>query len=128
MSNSFKNNISEKKAEYIVEDINGKKYDSSINNIKYDDNINTVLEKIAYYCNKETTKYEVFIWYIDNKDQFRSLFIYYTENITLKNPLDDIPDTNFINVKKYDNRCINNIDDIKDNKIYYITIKQFLDA
>ena len=119
---------------YNVIDISGKVYDSETNKIYFDDNIDTVIEKIAYNCNSNITKNEIYVWY-NYKNIHKSLYFDYVSNpsIVYNNPLNDIPDDNFLDdgnftskTTIYNKKCINNID-ITNNNIYYITIYELLE-
>ena len=119
---------------YNVIDISGKVYDFETNKIYFDDNIDTVIEKIAFNCNSDITVDEIYVWY-NYKNVHKSLYFDYVSNpsIVYDNPLNDIPDDNFLDdgnfsskTTIYNKKCINNID-ITDNNIYYITIYELLD-
>ena len=119
---------------YNVIDISGKVYDFEKNKIYFDDNIDTVIEKIAFNCNSDITVDEIYVWY-NYKNVHKSLYFDYVSNpsIVYDNPLNDIPDDNFLDdgnfsskTTIYNKKCINNID-ITDNNIYYITIYELLD-
>lgn len=119
---------------YNIIDKSGKVYDFMTNKIYFDDNIDTVVEKIAYNCNSDITIDEIYVWY-NYKNVHKSLYFDYVSNpsIVYKNPLNDIPDDNFLDDENfsskttiYNKKCINNID-ITDNNIYYITIYELID-
>ena len=119
---------------YNIIDKSGKVYDFKKNKIYFDDNIDTVIEKIAYNCNSDITVDEIYVWY-NYKNVHKSLYFDYVSSpsIVYKNPLNDIPDDNFLDdgnfsskTTIYNKKCINNID-ITDNNIYYITIYELLE-
>ena len=118
---------------YNIIDISGKVYDFEKNKIYFDDNIDTLIEKIAYNCNSNITKDEIYVWY-NYKNIHKSLYFDYvsTPSIVYNNPLMDVPDSNFLDDENfsskttiYNKKCINDID-IKDNNIYYITIHELI--
>ena len=64
---------------YNVIDINGKVNDYEKNKIYFDDNITIVIEKIAYFCNENIEKDEIYVWY-DYKNIHKSLYFNYISN------------------------------------------------
>ena len=134
MSIDFIENI-DYKNKYNVIDINQKIYDNDTNKIVFDDNIVTVIEKITYNCNKDISIDEIYVWYLDNNNKIKSLYFDYTDDIIIKNPIEDLPDEKFLDddnnfmIKTiiYNNSCINNID-IKDNNLYFISIYELLNG
>jgi len=134
MSIDFLKNI-DYKNKFNVIDIKQKIYDNDSNKIVFDDNIVTVIEKITYNCNKNINIDEIYVWYLDNSNKIKSLYFDYTDDIMIKNPIEDTPDVKFLDddnnfmIKTiiYNNSCINNID-IKDNNLYFISIYELLNG
>ena len=134
MSIDFIENI-DYENKYNVIDINQKIYENDSNKIVFDDNIVTVIEKITYNCNRDISIDEIYVWYLDNNNKMKSLYFDYTDDIIIKNPIEDLPDEKFLDddnnfmIKTiiYNNSCINNID-IKDNNLYFISIYELLNG
>ena len=125
---SLKNRI------FKVIDINDKVYDFDINKIYLDDNINTVIDKISSYCIQNTKREDVYIWYLDNDDNIKSLCFNYKININISQPLIDSIDENFLDENnnfskidiKFNNNLINSILDLKNDTLYFITIDEYI--
>ena len=125
---SFKNRI------FKVIDINDNVYDFDINKIYLDDNINTVIDKISSYCIQNTKREDVYIWYLDNDDNIKSLCFNYKININISQPLIDTIDENFLDENnnfskmdiKFNNNLINSILDLKNDTLYFITIDEYI--
>ena len=134
---------------YIIidKDNNNKKYSfpnktsDDIERINSDDNILTVINKLINYCYDKTNKKKIeyssiYSYYINSDDDkiYPLSFIYeYNKEIDYK--LTDNPDNNFINggnrvdipLNNKLSQILNDIPNIKENKIYFHSLPFFLE-
>lgn len=114
--------------------------------LRDDDSIEIILNKIAIYCSGEEINYSyIYAWYYNLQDDKRPLGFNYLDETINYSSMDDIIyqkksfceliDENFIieNEKKnvsYEKTLLKllNTCEIKDNTIYFITLKQFLES
>ena len=120
---------------FKVIDIKDKVYDFDTNKIYLDDNITTVINKISLYC-KNVIPEDIYVWYLDNDNNIKSLYFKYDNHIDISQPLIDEIDEKFLdenknfskNKIKYNNDLINSILDINIDTLYFITIDEYIET
>ena len=130
----------------IINKDNNKEYkfpsiiSNDIERINTDDNILTIINKIINYCYDKTNKKKIeyssiYAYYINEKDnKTYPLSFIYESNTEINYELNDISDDIFINDGNRVDIPLNNklskilydIKDIKDNKIYFNSLPEFL--